>query len=164
MTIGPKRHGQPRLLGALLDIVAHGLMQLPHTRLNRYPRMADYAQWISACETAIWSAGMHLSVYEANRQDAVDTVLDTDPAAVALRQHMDGRSKHTATATELLATLGEHAGEHLRRSRQWPASPKGLVGQLTRLAPALRRVGITIEHSREPGSGRRLIHIIRGRP
>jgi hypothetical protein len=151
----------PRLLGALLDVVAHGLMQLPHTRLNRYPRMADYAQWISACETAIWSAGMHLSVYETNRQEASDTVLDADPVAMALRQYMDGRSEHTTTATELLATLGEHAGEHLRRSRQWPTSAKGL--QLARLAPALRRVGITIDHSREPGTGRRLIHIIRGR-
>jgi hypothetical protein len=114
----------PRLLGALLDVVAHGLMQLPHTRLNRYPRMADYAQWISACETAMWSAGMHLSVYEANRQEAADTVLDADPVAMVLRQYMDNRSEHTTTATELLATLGEHAGEHIRRIRQWPASTK----------------------------------------
>src|SRR5262249_3678850 len=49
---------RPRILGALLDVIAHGLMHLPHIRLNRYPRMADYAVWIRACEGAIWETGM----------------------------------------------------------------------------------------------------------
>jgi hypothetical protein len=53
---------RPRILGALLDVVVHGLIQLPQTRLNRLPRMADYAVWMRACETAIWSAGMHLAL------------------------------------------------------------------------------------------------------
>jgi hypothetical protein len=89
---------RPRLLGALLDIVAHGLMHLPHTRLNRYPRMADYAVWIRACEGAIWETGMHMAAYEANRQDAADTVLDEDPVAVELRRHMERRPECTTTA------------------------------------------------------------------
>jgi hypothetical protein len=148
---------RPRILGALLDAVSHGIMQLPHTRLNRLPRMADYAVWVRACETAIWSAGMHLAAYENNRFDAVDTVLDSDPVAMALRQHMECRSEHTMTATELLAALSALVGDHVRRGRQWPVSARGLSGQLTRLAPALRRVGITILHSRE--ADRRLIHI-----
>ena len=45
---------RPRLLGALLDAVVEGLRRLPETRLERLPRMADFALWATACETALW--------------------------------------------------------------------------------------------------------------
>src|SRR6516162_10653293 len=55
---------RPRILGALLDAVAMGLRQLPEIRLERLPRMADFAIWATACETALrrrdgtsWEAG-----------------------------------------------------------------------------------------------------------
>ncbi len=153
---------RPRILGALLDVVAHGLMQLPHTRLNHLPRMADYATWVRACETAIWSAGMHMAAYEVNRADAVDVVLDADPIAIALRQHMEGRTEHVTTATELLNALSPLASDQVRRGRQWPGNGRALSGQLTRLGPALRRVGITVEPYREAHTGRRLLHIRNG--
>jgi hypothetical protein len=152
---------RPRILGALFDAVSHGLMQLPHTRLNRLPRMADYAVWVRACETAIWQAGMHMAAYEENRADAVDIVLDADPVAMALLQNMEGRAETTTTATELLAALGALVSDQVRRGRQWPGSARGLSGQLTRLGPALRRVGITIEHRRQGHTGVRLIQIVR---
>lgn len=150
---------RPRILGALLDVVAHGLMQLPHTRLNRYPRMADYALWIRACETAIWHAGMHMAAYETNRGDAVEMVIEADPIAMALCRHMEGRTEHTTTATDLLADLTGQVGDQVRRGRQWPQSGRALSGQITRLAPALRRVGITFTADREGHTGRRLLHI-----
>jgi hypothetical protein len=42
---------RPRILGALLDGVAHGIDRLPRIRLERLPRMADFANWAVACET-----------------------------------------------------------------------------------------------------------------
>ena len=48
---------RPRILGALLDAVVEGLKNLPETRLPKLPRMADFALWATACETAIWPAG-----------------------------------------------------------------------------------------------------------
>jgi len=45
---------RPRILGALLDAAAHGLRRLPQVRLERSPRMADFALWATACETAFW--------------------------------------------------------------------------------------------------------------
>src|SRR5262249_49143485 len=47
----------PRILGALLDGVAHGLQKLPSICLKATPRMADFALWATACETAFWGAG-----------------------------------------------------------------------------------------------------------
>jgi hypothetical protein len=149
----------PRILGAVLDALAHGLCRLPETRLTKLPRMADYALWAAACETALWPAGTHVDAYANNRRQAVDTVLDADPVAMALRQHLDGSAKWEGTATALLDVLGELVAEHIRRSRDWPASARALSSRLTRLAPSLRRVGITIDREREAHTGRRYIHI-----
>ncbi len=43
--------------GALLNAVVEGLRRLPETRLPKLPRMADFALWATACETALWPAG-----------------------------------------------------------------------------------------------------------
>ena len=48
---------RPLILGALLDAVVEGLKRLPETRLERLPRMADFALWATACETALWPIG-----------------------------------------------------------------------------------------------------------
>src|SRR5262245_48709677 len=48
---------RPRILGALLDLVAQGLRTMPSTGVDRLPRMADFALWVAACETALWLPG-----------------------------------------------------------------------------------------------------------
>ena len=35
----------PRILGAVLDAMAGGLRELPNVKLDRSPRMADFAKW-----------------------------------------------------------------------------------------------------------------------
>ena len=52
---------RPRVLGVLLDAVVEGLKRLPETRLEKLPRMADFALWATACETAL-VARRHLLV------------------------------------------------------------------------------------------------------
>src|SRR5262249_41811953 len=48
---------RPCILAALLDLVVHGLRILPGFGLDHLPRMADFALWAAACETALWSSG-----------------------------------------------------------------------------------------------------------
>ena len=102
---------RPRILGSLLNVVAHGLFSLPTTSMNRLPRMADFAIWIKACEEALWQAGMFMGAYEANRDDAVDVVLDSDVVATALRQHIKEQHTFKGTATQLLGVLNNVANE-----------------------------------------------------
>jgi hypothetical protein len=54
----------PRILGALLDAVVQGLRAVGRVHLERLPRMADFALWASACETALRSAAIE-SIIEA---------------------------------------------------------------------------------------------------
>ena len=53
------------------------------------------------------------------------------------------------TAAELLTRLADYADDETRKQRAWPKRPTTLGGQLKRIAPALRRVGIVVEYDRD---------------
>jgi hypothetical protein len=72
---------RPCQLGALLDAVSHGLRALPQIRVNPLPRMADFALWARACESALWPPGTFTRAYEDNRRVAIDDAIDADPVA-----------------------------------------------------------------------------------
>src|SRR5262245_5027505 len=93
---------RPRLIGVLLDALAHGLRELPKVHLARLPRMADFAFWVTACETAFWPAGTFMRAYEANRKAATENVVDADPVAARVRKIMAECSSWTGTAADLL--------------------------------------------------------------
>ncbi len=153
---------RPRILGVLLDAVVHGLKMLPNTTLERLPRMADFALWATACETALWPAGTFWSAYCGNRDEAVENVIEADPVAAAVRAVMEERTEWKGTATDLLGALAEAAGERVAKSKIWPASPRALSGRLRRAATFLRKIGIEIDHVKEGQARTRIIHIKAG--
>ena len=153
---------RPRILGALLDGVAHGLRTLPDVRLNDYPRMADFAKFAKACEGAFWSSETFSAAYSDNRDHAIDAMVEADPIAGALRDLMRGVSQWIGTATNLLAELRQVAGS-LAVGGDWPKSARVLSKRLTRLQPALRALDIEISRERAGRLGTRLITIKRGR-
>lgn len=150
---------RPRILGALLDAVAHGLRMLPSTRLERPPRMADFAEWAVASEEALWPSGTFLAAYAGNRDEAVDGVIEADPVGSAVHALMAERSEWTGTASDLLGALGDLAGEAVRKSKAWPATARTLSNRLRRAATFLRKKGIDIQFTREGRSRTRTITI-----
>jgi hypothetical protein len=121
---------------------------LPQTKLEKLPRMADFALWATACETALWPAGTFWSAYCGNRDEAVEGVIDADPIATAVRAVMTSRTEWTGTASDLLGALAEVVGERVARSKTWPDSPRALAGRLRRAATFLRKIGIEIVFDR----------------
>ncbi|WP_288048256.1 hypothetical protein [Acidiphilium sp.] len=150
---------RPRILGVLLDAVVVGLRRLPETRLEKLPRMADFALWATACETALWCAGTFWAAYCGNRDDAVEGVIDADPIAAAVRAIMLTRTVWTGTASDLLGALARVAGERVAKSKTWPDSARALAGRLRRAATFLRKIGIEIGFGREGRARTRTIHI-----
>ena len=102
---------RPKILGALLDAVAAGLRYLPNTRLDRRPRMADFATWAEACAPGFgWEPGQFLRDYDENRSDAVAAAAEASPLvpaieAVLARTGLDAMG-FDGTAAELLERLG----------------------------------------------------------
>ncbi len=153
---------RPRILGVLLDAVVHGLKMLPNTTLERLPRMADFALWATACETALWPAGTFSSAYSSNQNEAVENGIEADSVAAAVRAVIEEQTEWTGTATDLLDALAKAAGDRVAKSKTWPASPRALSGRLRRAATFLRKIGIEIDHVKEGRARARIIHIKAG--
>jgi hypothetical protein len=140
-----------------LDAVVEGLKRLPETRLPKLPRMADFALWATACETALWPAGTFWSAHCGNRDEAVEGVIDADPIASAVCALMATRTEWTGTASDLLGAVEEMAGERIVKGKSWPDSPRALSGRLRRAATFLRKIGIEICFDREGRTRTRVI-------
>jgi hypothetical protein len=139
----------PRILGALLDAVVGGLRMLPSVKLDRLPRMADFARWGEAVGRALgWSEGAFLSAYEANRASVNEVAVEASPIALAVRGLAAQQEEWTGTATELLKLLTEQAGESATREKSWPRNANALSGRLKRAAPSLRKCGVEITFDR----------------
>jgi hypothetical protein len=151
----------PRIFGALLDGVAKGLAMLPKTRLEKLPRMADFALWGTACETALWPAGTFLKAYASNRDDADKIIIDSDPVTAAVLDLMTTGTEWVGTAAALLDKLGRLAGDGITRIKGWPRTPQELSHRLRRGATLLRRSGIEIEFDRKGHARTRMIYITR---
>jgi hypothetical protein len=115
----------PRLLGALLDAVSHGLRALPQVRLDRLPRMADFALWAAACETSLWPAGTFARAYVSNRRVAIEDAVDADPVATCVRELMAERSSWAGCAADLLRVGADRSRKccYCGRPRLAPKSP-----------------------------------------
>src|SRR2546426_3166035 len=98
---------RPRIMGALLDAAVHGLHALGRVNLDRLPRMADFALWAAACETALWPAGTFARAYAANRRAAIESIIEADPVANCVRAIMVDRTIWTGSASDLLRLCAE---------------------------------------------------------
>ena len=147
---------RPRILGALLDALAEGVRRHPDVKLDRLPRMADFAKWAVACESAIFEEGAFMRAYMGNRDDAIESVIDASPVASAIRELMQDREPWEGTAAGLLAKLEGTAGGAVKTGKEWPADASSLSRRLKRLSSALRPVGIEIARERD-GRHRRIV-------
>jgi hypothetical protein len=151
---------RPRILGSLLDAVCLGLRNLPDTRLRELPRMADFALWATACETAFWPAGTFARAYRENRRAAVEDLIDADPIAARVRALMANRRMWTGSASDLLRVSVNSPPEGLSsRATDWPKNPRALAGRLRRSQTFLRTLGIEMTFAREGRTGTRIIRI-----
>jgi hypothetical protein len=151
---------RPHILGALLDAVVHGLRAMGRLHLDRLPRMADFALWAAACETALWPAGTFARAYAANRRTAIEGMIDADPVAACVRDIMAERGSWTGSAAELWRTDAHRSSHDLLSERiGWPRNPRALAGRLRRAQTFLRALGIDLAFSREGRAGTRIIRI-----
>jgi hypothetical protein len=154
----------PGILGALYDAVAHGLRELPNTRLASLPRMADFAVWASACEGGLgWERGRFMAAYDAVKKVQAELAVEGDMVAVALLEFLEERRGAKAgtwngTIGDLFKALDErHSGSR----KGWPETPRGLGDRLRRLAPALRATGLQVAFDDKRSRRGYLVHVWR---
>jgi hypothetical protein len=136
------------------------LAALDRVHLNLLPRMADFALWATACETALWPAGTFARAYAANRRASIERIIDADPVATCVRDLMTEHNLWTGSAADLLRISLDRSSDRISRSNAgWPKNPRALAGHLRRAQTFLRTVGIDITFSREGRNGTRVIRM-----
>ena len=148
----------PYIIGSLLDGIVEGLRNINETRLPKLPRLADFALWSAACESAYWRQGTFMSAFNNNREDVIEHVIEADPLADRLRAFIQEQpdKKWEGRACELMDALTDNGKN---KPRQFPNSSHTLSGHLRRVATFMRKLGIEIEFERDKRTGRRIIFI-----
>ncbi|WP_214415645.1 ATP-binding protein [Sphaerisporangium fuscum] len=129
------------ILASLFDLLAAVLKALPDVTLTERPRMADFARVLAAVDHVNdWHT---LESYRASARNAVADVLDGEPFAQAVVELVDkaGPEGLTLTAQELL----DRVTTPEKLPKKWPKDSTRAGGQLKRLAPALRAIGIDVD-------------------
>jgi hypothetical protein len=136
---------RPRILGAFLDAMAVGLRNLGSLQLANKPRMADFAIWAVAAAPALGlEPRAFLQVYSSNGRDANVLAIESSLIAPYVCALIEDRKEWKGIASELLDEINLLAGERLGKERGWPKTPRALSGDLRRLAPNLRAIGIDV--------------------
>lgn len=141
----------PGILASLFDLLAEVLKVLPDVQLTERPRMADFARVLAAVDQVRgWRT---LESYKATAREAVADVLEGEPFAQAVVSLVDrsGPLGVTVTASELL----ERVPTPDKLPKKWPKDSTRAGGQLKRLAPALRTIGIEVDDSERQPKGNR---------
>jgi hypothetical protein len=149
---------QPRILGALLDAAMAGIRNLPQVKLERPPRLADFALWVSACEETLgMQPGEAIAACRANCAEARALALEASPLYEPLTEL--AREGFTGTVAELWVRLESIANDEHRRSARWPKAAHVLGNTLRRMVSTLRESGIELKFSRSDHSGRRIVSV-----
>ncbi|MFL6113950.1 MAG: ATP-binding protein [Catenulispora sp.] len=145
---------RPAVLGAMLDQTAAVLAALPEVKVAELPRLADFARILAALDHVNKADGWTtLDDYTTLAAELTEAVIEADPFADAVRGFIGKNGNWTGTAGQLHELLTPDSPP-----KGWPASPRGVSGQLRRVAPALRKNGIDTSFAK---SGPRLIHLTR---
>lgn len=150
------------VFGALLTALAQTLAVLPHTKLDRKPRMADFCLFGVAVERALgWIPGTFMNAFEENRLAANAPPIESSPVALAVQALAHHDEIFEGTATELLQRLSSNIDTSTSHSRSWPESGWKVSSILRRLAPNLSAMGIEVTFQRSPDHKRERIIKIR---
>lgn len=147
---------RPGALGALLTLLCRCLEELPSVKLDVMPRMADFTRLLAAVDTVNgWEIA---KTYQKSISDIAEIVIESDQFAEAVRNLVTGKNaapEWDGSAQALLEVL-TRPDNH---GNSWPRTPRAAGGRLRRCAPALRKIGVSVEFSRQGGTGSREITI-----
>lgn len=133
----------PEVFGAILVAISDGLRKFRTIRLEKAPRMADFATWVVACSEALgFDAQEFLDLYKSRRVEALNLSAESNDFISAVIDYVQESYEVRCTATELLTLIGDPPEG---RSRWWPRGGKSVSNALERHAASLRAAGIQFE-------------------
>ncbi len=141
---------RPLILGAIFDTLATALSIYPTVRLDKLPRMADFARWgYAIAEASGYGGESFIQAYFRNIETQHDEAIDANPVAQTIMEFMRECTTWQGTPAELYSLLTPIAFRlQISQSRGWPKDAARLGRALTSIAPNLVAKGIELERSR----------------
>ncbi len=150
----------PKILGGLYDLMAVALRDMSLVKLDKLPRMGDFAKLGEAMCLGLGSPHSFVEVFNANRDSVVARGVESSPVALALVSFINSEKLFEGTASELMREISREPYLPKYYDRQaWPKSPRGLGEIIRRLAPSLQVYGVDIQQAQ--GRSRKTIYTIR---
>ncbi len=147
---------RPVILGGIFDVLSKAMSLYGHNVPAKLPRMADFAKWGVAINSAIkqvdenWSVDF-IEAYEKNIECQNEEAIQANPVAVAARMLIEKKVVWEGTITEFFSEF-ENSGilerRYLTYHTMWPSNPSGIGRSLVRAETNLRRANISVEHFR----------------
>ncbi len=132
---------KPEIFGGLLDLFVQALKILPGVKIEKLPRMADFA----VLGEAVYQAqglkpGKFMQDYTEMRKESIYRTLDASPVALAIQSFIEqnpmGFDGTVKAAFEMVSRCKSDSEE------RFPKSPKGFADSVRRASTALRVIGI----------------------
>ena len=156
---------KPEILAALFGMVAAAIKNLPNVLDEDWPRMADFAAWIRAAESAMpFAPGTFAQRYNDNQAETVRLQAENDVLATAVckfvlgekddkgQNIIVGQSWYVGTASDLLKKLEAVAEDGAINLKAWPTK-RTLKDRLMRLQGVLLSLGIRYEYRGHKNKG-----------
>jgi hypothetical protein len=131
----------PKLVGTFYTLVSKVLAVLPTIKLDKMPRMADFARVLAALDQIRGTDS--LGAYLRQRDHLAGDVLEGDIVGNLVQKIMENRPTAWVGNSESLLSSLRAVLDEGRRS-QLPKNPRQLSGCLRRVIPALRKIGIEV--------------------
>lgn len=141
---------RPLILGAIFDVLVEALALYPTVKLDRLPRMADFARWgYAIAEASGYSGDEFIEAYSRNIVVQHDEAIEANPVAQTILEFMRDCDAWKGTPAELYSLLSPIAFRlQINQNRGWPKDAARLGRTLTSIAPNLLAKGIELERSR----------------
>ncbi len=135
---------KPRILGAILTTVCKAMAIYPTLAFKDLPRMADFAQWITAIAIVMGDSQEEaMRIYRRNIEKQYETVIADSTLAQCLIDLLEKTGSFNGTSTDLLKELKENTHEH--DAQALPKQANVLSRQLRKLRPTLIDSGINTD-------------------
>jgi hypothetical protein len=151
----------PSLLGAIFTAMSKTMPYIQQVKLEKTPRMADFAKFMVASEEAEavpWGKGEFLGTYFENLHEIQETSVEYSPLANELVKFANRYGAMKLPATELLDFLNKEASYDVKNTKSWPSSASWLTNTVNRMAVNLRGVGVDVRSMKS--NGKRVISIM----
>ncbi len=147
----------PGILGGIFDTIVKSMAIYPTVKIDKLPRLADFAKWGYAIAEALGTSGdQFLKDFAANVKNQNESVVEKNVLCQAIMGLVYGKSNIEGSVADIHKDLKRIVAEDAK-DESFPKLPHNLRGQLDLLRSTLLEHGITYQYFDRTKTGVRIL-------